>query len=120
MIAAGLVFWMNQGTPATPDVPETETAWKCASCDNIVKLTTRDADRETQLAGGIPLICQKCSEKKVYRVAECELCRTYYFSSDVPDSLGRCMICFPPKSQEFAPDEAPPVDEDGRALPPAV
>ena len=120
LILAALIFWWTY-TPSEAQLadPETSTNWMCAGCRAVVALTVAEAQRAEEAAGGLPLICDECRKKDVYRAALCDQCGSYYFSSDVPGSLGRCPTCFPPGSRDIPPP--PPVlDESGEPAPPSV
>lgn len=94
---AGVILWLNgSGEGSIPDTAESSTNWMCNACKHVFPLTVSEAAREEKRAGGPPpFICPSCSAKEAYRVAQCETCSTYYFSLDVPGSLGRCPTCFP-------------------------
>ena len=120
LMLAGVIFWWtNRPSTAMTEAPETSTNWMCAKCGAIVPLTLAEAMRAEQKAGGLPLICPQCDKKELYRAAQCATCGTFYFSSDVPGSLGRCPVCFPPDSGNYRPPP-PTVDEKGEPLPPSV
>ncbi|HRW54875.1 MAG TPA: hypothetical protein P5081_18560 [Phycisphaerae bacterium] len=102
LIAAIVVYWMGREEPEILDTPDTETAWKCANCGAFYSLGAAKVDAMEKEAGGLPLICEGCRKKQLYRVAQCMQCQGYYFSSDVPGSTGRCPVCFPPDPGEFS------------------
>ena len=115
--AAGFLYWFNRdGEASIPDTPDSLTAWMCNSCQNVFSLTAAEAMAEEARAGGpSPLFCRACSKKEAYRVAQCDVCSTYFFSSDVPNSLGRCPACFPPEPRD-RPDNA--ADDPAEEPPP--
>ncbi len=97
-LAAGLVLHFNRAerAQALPDTAESSTTWMCAACKKVYRLTAAEAERQAVKGGGpSPLLCPACSARKAYRAAECLNCRSLYFSSDVPDSPGRCLRCYP-------------------------
>lgn len=120
LVIAGLLFWWNQGDPVSADAPETKTAWMCAACDHIAELTAAEVSAAETRDGGIPLTCDACLEKRLYRVAVCPVCGAYFFGKEVPGSLGRCPVCFPPKSGEIIDEPLPTEDEEGRPILPSV
>lgn len=110
LIAAAAIFWMNSGgADPIPDTPESRTSWMCHACRQVFTLTAAEAAREEARAGGpSPLFCPACFEKEAYRVAQCETCGAYYFSSDVPGSSGRCETCYPEPPRERPKSDSPP------------
>lgn len=99
VIAGGILFWYTRGgaEEAAAKSDETKTTWMCAACSSSFDLTAKQVLVMGKEAGppGIPLICSKCKEKKVYRAIKCPKCGTLYFSSEVPDSSGVCPKCHP-------------------------
>lgn len=116
--AAALIYWyLSSSEEAKAQADHTATAWKCIKCEHEFKLTADQANKEAVRAGGsMPLFCPSCAEKKAYRVAECLVCQTKYFSAKVPGSTGMCPKCYPPqqnkkdKSDERPPEEDPDYD----------
>lgn len=116
-VGAAFFYWVNHDGPsAIPDTTDSETIWMCRSCSNTVSLSAAKVAAEEERAGGQPpLVCPSCSQRECYRAAQCAKCLAYYFSPDVPGSLGRCVICFPEKpgglsetADEGAQEEPPP------------
>ncbi|HUN80952.1 MAG TPA: hypothetical protein VMV81_05510 [Phycisphaerae bacterium] len=118
VLAGGVFFWFNRGgaEESLAKSDESKTAWMCAGCQGTFDLTAKEVVTMEKAAGGMPLVCPKCKEKKVYRAIKCAKCGTLYFSSDVPDSPGVCPKCNPeakPKTIEERIEEVTgqPADE---------
>ncbi|MBX3396888.1 MAG: hypothetical protein KF841_16155 [Phycisphaerae bacterium] len=124
LVSALLIFWYRSGAGDTvPDSSESATTWMCRDCGKTAELTAAEAVAAEQAVDGAapPYICPACSKRELYRTAQCIQCQSYYFSSDVPGSQGRCLHCFPELptgKQPRANDEAAESEEE--PAPPSV
>ncbi|MEE8171070.1 MAG: hypothetical protein V3T70_11040 [Phycisphaerae bacterium] len=117
VIVLGVVvlFWAlaSSAAPAAvlPDTAESETQWKCRTCDVAFRLTAHAADQAQRRSGApMPIHCEACDVRDAWRAARCTAHELLYFVADVPGARGVCPRCHPQ-----APED--PQDESG-ATPP--
>lgn len=110
LAAALLITIFFGGEEKIPDDGSTNTHWQCIACGHSYDLSLTELLKEYQRVGteNAPLICPKCSEKKVYQPVACHVCKTIFFGTEVPDSTGECPKC--------KPDATPPpyIEEERR------
>ncbi len=96
--AAGLIAFLNSGNAEElPDeTPGIATPFQCINCNKRVDLKDPAFFAALEAVGNeMPLNCDGCSKRDVYRLFFCIKCDTGFFGTEAPGGPGKCPKCNP-------------------------
>lgn len=96
LLSAAVAVWAwNLADSQESEESKYRTEWMCADCKSRFSLSGSKVDRAAAEAGGVPLLCSQCRQRKVWQVVACSRCGGLHFGAEVPGMTGLCPTCHP-------------------------
>ena len=92
---ASVVVIASEGEDSAAAARESETLWKCRSCNESYRLTAQQVLEVSHgpYDGSRPLVCPKCNSHEAFLARECPKCETAYLGTEVEGGTNGCPRC---------------------------